>query len=240
MRTLAVFLFLTTLVTAEPRTWTSADGRTIKAELVSVKDGKITLRRSDNQTFILDKATLSANDSDFIDKWKGRPLRPITISTKIEMVQLDQKNTSWKTDYGSYAKDALFMRGLSVMAKTIDDGANPDVIIKFAFTGIDQETKSMVIYDCGMAPFQVLRGDGYSDIFFSEVQTNSDTNYSALGERYRDGIKPNGWAVFLEQDGKEIYATASTTETLNAVRIIIKNDSLEFKPYVRIKDRKKD
>ena len=55
---------------AEPREWKTADGgKTIQAEYVSAKDGKVTIRRSDNRkTFTIALETLSQADRDWVAK----------------------------------------------------------------------------------------------------------------------------------------------------------------------------
>lgn len=223
---------------AEPREWTSADGKKITAELVAFKDGSATLRRtSDNRVFVVPSKNLSETDAKFLDSWKGNPLRPLTITVDVKMEQLDSKQTTWKTDYGSYAKEAAFMRGLKILAKTTDGTANPEVVLKFAFLGTDQSTNTQVAYDAGFMPFRVEAGHGYSDLVFSDAMTNSDQNYAALGERYKDGIKPSGWAIIMEQDGKEVHASASTTGALKDFRIMIEQGRVDFKDRSEKKEK---
>ena len=55
---------------AEAREWKTADGsKTIQAEYVSAKDGKVTIRRSDNRKiFTIDLATLSETDREWVAK----------------------------------------------------------------------------------------------------------------------------------------------------------------------------
>jgi hypothetical protein len=226
---LAAALATSLLALAEPREWTASDGRKLTAEVIAVKNGRVTLKRSpDNRVFEVPLDSLDTEGKEFLSSWKGTALRSLTISVKAEMVQHDSKDTRWETDYGSYDKKGVFSRGLSVTAKTSDASANPDTVIKYAFTGIDQATMSPVIYDSGQAPFKVMPGFGYTEVFFSEVKTNSDTNYAALGERYREGVKPSGWALIIEQDGREVFATGSTPETLKNVRLMIINDNVKF------------
>lgn len=73
IRSLLFALALATLVAlplhAATRTWTSADGsKTVEAELVEVKEDKVTLRRADGKTVTVDIDSLSAEDQDFIAK----------------------------------------------------------------------------------------------------------------------------------------------------------------------------
>jgi predicted peptidase len=65
---LAASLLTSTVHAAESRTWKTADGgKTIEAEFVSTKDGKVTIRRNtDRKTFTIALATLSADDQKWV------------------------------------------------------------------------------------------------------------------------------------------------------------------------------
>ena len=58
--------------------------------------------------------------------------------------------------------------------------------------------------------------------------SNSDQNYAALGERYKDGVKPSGWAIIMEQDGKEVHASASTEGVMKMIRLLIEQKRVDF------------
>jgi hypothetical protein len=214
---------------AETREWTSADGRKIIAELVSSQDGQVTLRRDDGKTFTIGTAALSKADADFVATWKGRPLIPITVSVTVNMEQVDRNSTHWRTTWGSYEKSGEFARVLHVNAKTTDGAADPNTVIKYAFVGVDQPSNSMVVYDSGQAPFKVLRASGYSDTFVSLVKTNYDLKLALAGERYKSGVKPTGWAVFIEQNENEVHASGSTPDVLRHVRQLIQRGQLVFR-----------
>ena len=61
-------LFLIPLAEAEMREWTAADeSRTLVAEYVSSRDGKVTIRRKrDRRIFTLSLATLSEQDREYV------------------------------------------------------------------------------------------------------------------------------------------------------------------------------
>lgn len=48
------------------RTWTSQDGRSIKAEFISATAANVTVRRDDGRTFTIPLANLSATDADWV------------------------------------------------------------------------------------------------------------------------------------------------------------------------------
>jgi hypothetical protein len=56
-------------------TWTSRDGRTMKADYVSATSTTVTVRRSDNAVFTIPIANLSADDSAWIAK-QPKPIEP--------------------------------------------------------------------------------------------------------------------------------------------------------------------
>ncbi len=64
-------------VTLSARTWTSADGRTLEADFLSVSGEQVTLRRaSDRKTFTLKLATLSEADQSFVAEQAAAPGLP--------------------------------------------------------------------------------------------------------------------------------------------------------------------
>lgn len=64
------------------RTFTDAKGRAMEAEIVSVKDTSVTIRRADGQSFTVPVTTFSAEDQAFIKAWKPGavppPAKPMT------------------------------------------------------------------------------------------------------------------------------------------------------------------
>lgn len=69
MMLVGVFLFsgFEILAASQTRTWTDTQGRTLVAEFMSEGDGKVTVKRSrDAEIFVLDRATLSDADQDYV------------------------------------------------------------------------------------------------------------------------------------------------------------------------------
>ena len=63
------FASLPTDVQAETRTLTDKQGRSLKAELVSVDGDKVTIKREDGRSFHLSLETLSDDDQQFLKEW---------------------------------------------------------------------------------------------------------------------------------------------------------------------------
>ncbi|MFA6288876.1 MAG: hypothetical protein WC661_15955 [Opitutaceae bacterium] len=74
---------------AEMRTFTDKQGRSLKAELVSVDGDKVTIKREDGQTFVLSLATLSDDDQKSLKDWaaqqaaKPQPLPPGSLVVEL-------------------------------------------------------------------------------------------------------------------------------------------------------------
>jgi hypothetical protein len=67
-----LFYFFTTLLSAEPRTFTDHAGHTVTAELVSVENNQVTIRRDDGQSFTLAIASLSDEDQKYLSDWSSK------------------------------------------------------------------------------------------------------------------------------------------------------------------------
>ncbi|MEO0795953.1 MAG: VWA domain-containing protein [Verrucomicrobiota bacterium] len=74
MRIIAFFILLAVpLLGQEIRTFTSSDGRTIRASLVNYNpaDGKVVIRREDNHTVTVNFDRFSAEDQAYLQKWRN-------------------------------------------------------------------------------------------------------------------------------------------------------------------------
>lgn len=83
---------------AEPRLFTNADGKTVKAELVSVIDDKVVLKLSNANTATVPLKSLSADDQAYIaDWWKENKdkLKPMDVTLVIakKADRIDRKVT---------------------------------------------------------------------------------------------------------------------------------------------------
>lgn len=77
-------------------TWTSRDGRTMKADYVSATSTTVTVRRSDNAVFTIPIVNLSADDSAWIAK-QPKPIEPapaplpaVTATTPVPVITQQQ------------------------------------------------------------------------------------------------------------------------------------------------------
>ena len=72
---------------AEVRTWTSAEGNTIEAELITASDKEVTIRRvSDGRRFSLPLERLSEADRDWVASFAfSKPLPPAEVAKLTEI-----------------------------------------------------------------------------------------------------------------------------------------------------------
>lgn len=76
-------LFAQSSLFAELRTWTRADGKTVQAELVTVDDGKATLRLENGTEFGIEVLQLSLSDQNFLAEEAGKPKTTGTSGARI-------------------------------------------------------------------------------------------------------------------------------------------------------------
>jgi len=75
LRTLPLLLAaVAPLVQAEPQTLTDKQGRSLKAEVISVTGDQVKIKRDDGQTFNLSLANLSDDDQKRLKEWAAKNL----------------------------------------------------------------------------------------------------------------------------------------------------------------------
>ncbi len=82
-RLLVIFVFLSSVCYAEPRTWTAVNSKSLKAKFASLNDGKVTLKPTTGKEFKVDLSKLSEADQDF------------AINAKR---QIELEKTDWSVD----------------------------------------------------------------------------------------------------------------------------------------------
>ena len=102
IKRLMVGLFLVcALFSVQARTWTSTEGKTLEAELVRVKDGKVYLKLTKNrQIHPLDISKLSTDDQDYIDAYL------LEQSKKIKVQALQKRRAKWHDNYADAKVEA--------------------------------------------------------------------------------------------------------------------------------------
>jgi hypothetical protein len=85
---------------AEPRTLTDKQGRSLKADVISVEGDKVTIRRADGQTFTLSLDTLSEDDQKSLKEWAEKQAKLIPAGSVEVQVSRGKFDTKKKDDGG--------------------------------------------------------------------------------------------------------------------------------------------
>jgi hypothetical protein len=134
------------------------------------------------------------------------------VSIDVTMGQRDDRTTVWRTEYGSYRKDFTHQRVLRVRVR-VHGSWRPDFTAQWIFIGADTANQNkLTIY--GRGERNTRLGPGGEVVFQVEspVMSGTDSRYTALKRRDREGIKPYGWAVLLWQSGRLFAAKGATPE----------------------------
>jgi hypothetical protein len=132
----------------------------------------------------------------------GRPRLTGSIEGKsIGTGKVTQEN--WKTDWGSYDRNYTRMQHVEVTVTAWGAGEG-NVEVEWIWFGRGLEKGSpRVILNRGKSPITIKAGAGPKSLLIhSGAIAGSVQNYSALGERYADGEKIEGWYIRLLIDGK--------------------------------------
>lgn len=84
-----LFVTSTALVHAEPQTLTDKQGRSLKAEVISVSGDQVKIKRDDGQTFNLSLANLSDDDQKRMKEWAAKNLPADAISIELSRGKFD-------------------------------------------------------------------------------------------------------------------------------------------------------
>jgi hypothetical protein len=85
---------------AETRTLTDKQGRSLKADVISVEEGKVTIRRDDGHTFTLSLDTLSEDDQKSLKEWAAKQAKLIPAGSVEVQVSRGKFDTKKKDDGG--------------------------------------------------------------------------------------------------------------------------------------------
>lgn len=121
----ALFLFTASLLQAEPRTFTDAQGRTITAELLEAGEDSIRIRRDDGSLFNIPINTLSQSDQDYITDWIDAQITAAAERMRINVSKF--KDTLSKSDgiaYKTRTEAAGYLISLFNESMVILDGLN--------------------------------------------------------------------------------------------------------------------
>ena len=109
----AALLLATLSAFAESQTLTDQQGRTIKADVISVQNEKVTIKRDDGQTFDIPLATLSDADQSRLKAWAAKegsqppplPAGSVVIELSRGVFSTEKKDSDVKLTTGEIVKN---------------------------------------------------------------------------------------------------------------------------------------
>lgn len=105
MRFLFSVFFLSSILLSSARKWTSAQGSTIEAELISYEGGVVTLKKLNNgKTLSLRLEQLSKKDRDFLTKKDEKKKPAEKQATPDKRGRIDSGWTNWDAEFPKYVK----------------------------------------------------------------------------------------------------------------------------------------
>jgi hypothetical protein len=114
LRTLPLLMAaLIPCVQAEPQTLTDKQGRSLKAEVISVSGDQVKIKRDDGQTFNLPLASLSEDDQKKLKTWaekeasKALPSGALTVELSRAKFETTKKDVDVTLSTGGIAKNGL-------------------------------------------------------------------------------------------------------------------------------------
>ena len=115
-------------VSAEIRTFTSTNGKSMQASLVSHKGGKVTLKRADGQEFSVAPNMFSPEDQLFIKNWMDKTPETIIYRVRVDAKKTKVSGTRVKTSY-SYAKREQWAYDVEVTNASRDEASG--LVVKY-------------------------------------------------------------------------------------------------------------
>jgi hypothetical protein len=202
---------------AEMRDFTNTGGNVIRAELVSHKGGKVTLKRSDGKEFEIAPTVFSTDDQAFIKAWMAKT--PQTIDYRLD-VSADKKKVAGDTKNMGYklVKNEKWAFVISLKNISRDPASNLTVKYRIFYTNAaDGSYSASSSTDSGL---RMVEGEARleSELDYNRTMQVTTTpvqidtvDYDGGGARHKDEIK--GCLVrVLNDQGKVIvdYASAQT------------------------------
>jgi hypothetical protein len=122
--------------------------------------------------------------------------------------------SEWRTDYGSYAKD--FSRAIAVEVSLSNLRAEPvDLTVEYLFIGKTLKGSHRFIFDRKVIDVTLDKKQHYTGMELSARLDASVQNYEALGEKYAEGGKIEGYIVRVLHGEKVVKVEASSQPLKN-------------------------
>lgn len=212
-----IFLLCTLArATAAPLVLTATDGRSIIATVKSLDAQTVVVTKPDGSDHKILMAQLDATSQQRVKASLG------SIPTTETRVRLRaqgnpaSKDTQahWKTSWGSYDKDVSRTRILQAQVECTLGGGAAEIVVQWIASRAG-DASSQGVLKTERFPIQLQVGTECREVS-AAIYDESDTNYEALGERDREGVRYVGWIARVVDKNGQILATQTSRQQLPA------------------------
>jgi hypothetical protein len=180
---------------AEMRDFTNAAGNVIRAELVSHKGGKATLRRADGKEFEVAPSVFSPEDQAFIKAWITDT--PASVSYRFE-ISADKKKVAGDTKNMGYKLVKNEKWSFTVAVKNISRDSASNLTIKYrvfysnaadgSYSASSSELANLRMTESEVKLSEELPYNRTLEFNTTPVQIDT-VDYDGAGSRYKDELK---------------------------------------------------
>jgi len=204
-------LLLPLTVRAEPRTFTSADGRTIEADIVAATSENVTLKLASGQTVVSTLERFSKADRDFIAAWLKQNPAKINYSFQVSYTKDKMGSSKQKSGSVSVTVENWLCR-IKLANRSGQDLDNVEVDYTVFSEQMD-EGRPVLRSSRGKVTLPKIRANEELTLQTDEVQlasTQLDGGYYYVdGARARQKDSLAGLAVSIRHAGKTVFGWAS-------------------------------
>ncbi len=204
-------LLLPLAALAEPRTFTSADGRTVEAEIIAATADSVSLKLAGGQTVVSTLDRFSVADRQFIAAWLKQ--NPAKINYSFQVSYTKDKTGSSKQKGGSVSVTAEFWQcRIKLANRSGQDLDNVEVNYNIFYEQMD-EGRPVLRSSRGKVALPKIRANEELNLLTDEIQLTSTQlaggYYYIGGARARQKDSLAGMAVSIQHAGKTVFTWAS-------------------------------
>ncbi len=204
-------LLLPLAAMAESRTFTSADGRTVEAEIVAATAGNVTLKLATGQNVVSPLDRFSAADRQFIAAWLKQNPAKINYSFQVSYTKDKTGSSKQKTGSVSVTAESWLCR-IKLANRSGQDLENVEVNYSIFYEQMD-EGRPVLRSSRGKITLPKIRANEEQTLQTDEVKLSSTQLeggfYYVDGARARQKDSLAGMAVSIQHSGKTVFTWAS-------------------------------
>lgn len=209
----AVILLATTSLEAAPRSFTSVDGKTVSAELVSADGLQATLKLADGRETVVPLNRLSAADQAFIVSWMSSSPQAIRYNFLVDATK-EKVNSTETSDVDTTTTTTQWLYHVKVTNRASQPVEGLKVAYQIHYSDADGKAKSAEVQH-GAKQLPALKPGESASVDTEAVRLISTRLNS--GYIYRDGGPARqtdtlkGIAVTIMHNGKSVHEFTSGT-----------------------------